>query len=194
MTLSVECASRCAASATKSGFSTSAARDAAHISSENVFNYPDARSHRRSVPLASEANTDTFACESPLYAHVEGTREQKLAALDDITDFATVEWQECPADWQSPFRPPGGGRILQIGRTLNDLIPWRHSGVAVEDELGRLHPTLRNAGTRRWHTACCNVEDRSQAFRETGDRKIGSNPPMLVALKLESRNNSTPGC
>ena len=43
---------------------------------------------------AGEANTDTPARVH--YTHVEGTREQKLAALDGIADFSTVEWQECP--------------------------------------------------------------------------------------------------
>ncbi len=30
------------------------------------------------------------------YARIEGTREEKLAALNNINDFAKVKWQDCP--------------------------------------------------------------------------------------------------
>jgi len=62
------------------------------------------------------------------YSRIEGVRKAKLAALDAITDFATVKWQDCPADWQSPFRPPGKGDYFDWPLLL-DLMPWQQSGV-----------------------------------------------------------------
>ena len=75
---------------------------------------------------AREAKTDTPARVH--YARVEGTRKDKLAALDDITCFSKVEWQECPEDWLSPFRPPGVGDYF-AHPLLADLMPWQQSGV-----------------------------------------------------------------
>ena len=62
------------------------------------------------------------------YARIDGTREEKLAALDIIQRPANVEWQDCPDDWQSPFRPSGEGDYF-AWPLLADLMPWRQSGV-----------------------------------------------------------------
>ncbi|MGH9800520.1 MAG: N-6 DNA methylase, partial [Blastocatellia bacterium] len=43
------------------------------------------------------------------YVRIDGTREDKLTALDSIKGFAKVKWQNCPDNWQAPFRPAGKG-------------------------------------------------------------------------------------
>ena len=62
------------------------------------------------------------------YARIDGTREEKLATLDAIQGSANVEWQECPDNWQSPFRPSGEGDYF-AWPLLADLMPWQQSGV-----------------------------------------------------------------
>jgi len=149
--------------------------------SDNVFNI------QTPVVIAvafrvSGANTDAPARVH--YTHVAGTREQKLAALDDIPDFTTVEWQDCPDDWQSPFRPKGEGRYFEWP-LLTDLMPWQHSGV----QLKRTWPIAPDTETiaRRWR-ALLNAEDRTTAFRETGDREIH----VSYDVDLTGKGDSTP--
>ena len=102
------------------------------------------------------------------YVRIEGSRDSKLAALKAITDFATVKWQDCPDNWQAPFRPAGEGDYFDWP-LLTDLMPWQHSGI----QLKRTWPIGPDTQTleRRWHSLL-HASDRSDAFRETGDRKI----------------------
>ena len=62
------------------------------------------------------------------YARIEGTRQEKLAVLDAIDSFSKVEWQDCPDEWQAPFRPAGEGDYF-AWPLLTDLMPWQQSGV-----------------------------------------------------------------
>lgn len=62
------------------------------------------------------------------YARIGGTREAKLSTLNAIADFACVKWQDCPQDWQAPFRPAGKGRYFDWP-LLTDVLPWQQSGV-----------------------------------------------------------------
>lgn len=75
---------------------------------------------------AKAAKPDTPAAVH--YARIDGTRDEKLAELDAITGFSAVAWQDCPADWQAPFRPVGQG-IYFGWPLLTDLMPWQQSGV-----------------------------------------------------------------
>jgi hypothetical protein len=61
------------------------------------------------------------------YARLEGTRTEKLAALDALRAVADLPWQVCPSDWQAPFRPAGRGTYF-AWPLLKDLMPWQHSG------------------------------------------------------------------
>lgn len=83
------------------------------------------------------------------YARIEGTRKAKLAALDAITDFASIRWQNCPDDWQAPFRPAGTGDYF-AWPLLTDLMPWQQSGV----KAGRTWVIAPDEGTleKRWGT------------------------------------------
>ncbi len=103
------------------------------------------------------------------YVRIEGSREEKLAALDAIDGFGSVAWRDCPQDWQAPFRPAGAGDYFSWP-LLTDLTPWQHSGV----QLKRTWPIAPDEETleRRWR-ALLRAPDRAGAFRETGDRKIG---------------------
>ena len=113
-----------------------------------------------------EAKPDTPAVVH--YARIDGTRDEKLAALDDISCISAVAWQDCPADWQAPFRPVGQG-VYFSWPLLTDLMPWQHSGV----QLKRTWPIAPDAETleRRWR-GLLNAGDRSKAFHGTGDREV----------------------
>jgi hypothetical protein len=118
------------------------------------------------------------------YARIEGTRETKLSALDDITGFASVKWQNCPDDWQAPFRPAGKGRYFDWP-LLIDLMPWQHSGV----QLKRTWPIAPDTETldRRWR-GLLKAMDRSKAFHGTGDREIDG----TYRVALTDMTDSTP--
>jgi len=102
------------------------------------------------------------------YARIQGDHDAKLQALDAIRDFSAVEWEECPKDWRSPFRPAGSGAYFDWA-LLTDLFPWQHSGV----QLKRTWPIAPEKSTleARWHQLLA-AKDRAEAFRETGDRTI----------------------
>ena len=115
-----------------------------------------------------EAKQDTPA--TVRYARVEGTREEKLAVLDDLTCFSAIDWQDCPTDWQARFLPPGRGAYFDWP-LLTDLMPWQHSG----SQLKRTWPIAPAVETlkHRWR-ALLQTDKRSEAFRETRDRNIHS--------------------
>jgi hypothetical protein len=104
------------------------------------------------------------------YARIEGTREEKLEALDAISGLNGLRWQECPSEWQAPFRPSGKGKYFSWP-LLTDLMPWQHSGaqfkrtwpIAPDKELLR----------RRWRDLL-QSSNRAPAFKETRDRKVES--------------------
>ncbi len=118
------------------------------------------------------------------YTRIEGTRAEKLAMLNAITDFASVEWRDCPDQWQYSFRPAGEGEYF-AWPLLIDLMPWQHSGV----QLKRTWPIGPDAETlgRRWRELL-QTSDRPKAFRETEDRTVAGT--YRVALSGES--DSTP--
>ena len=112
---------------------------------------------------AREAKADTPA--RVRYARVEGTREEKLAALDGISSFSTLEWRECPNAWLTPFRPLGEG-VYFTYPFLKDLMPWQQSGV----KAGRtwvIAPEIE-ALTNRWsHLLQAERADRSSLFKNS---------------------------
>ena len=102
------------------------------------------------------------------YARIDGTRDEKLATLEAITNFEQVAWVECPREWQAPFLPAGQGEYFNWP-LLSDLMPWQHSGVQVK----RLWPFGPDESTlnRRWQ-ALLVADNRALAFREDRDQKI----------------------
>ena len=101
-------------------------------------------------------------------AIIDGTRSGKLRELDAVTCFKSLAWQDCPDDWQAPFRPAGTG-TYSAWPVLADLLPWQHSGI----QLKRTWPIAQNVSTleKRWRKLLSSG-DRASAFRETGDRQI----------------------
>ena len=109
------------------------------------------------------------------YARIEGKRDEKLAALNSITRFSAIAWQDCPDGWQTPFRPTGQGAYFGWP-LLIELMPWQHSGA----QLKRTWPIAPDVATleRRWRSLL-QSDDRSKAFRETRDRKVHSQRSSL---------------
>jgi len=103
------------------------------------------------------------------FARIDGTREEKLKALDAITDFASLQWQDCPDKWRARFSPAGVGKYFDWP-LLTDLLPWQHSGL----QFKRTWPIAPDRDTleRRWR-ALLSARDRSAAFHGTGDREAG---------------------
>lgn len=116
------------------------------------------------------------------YTRIDGSREEKLAKLDAITDFTDLKWQTCPDDWHAPLRPGGKGSYFD-SPLLTDLMPWQHSGV----QLKRKWPIAPDVDTltRRWE-ALLAASDRGEAFRESGDRVIAKTyKPLLPTQKRD---------
>jgi hypothetical protein len=116
------------------------------------------------------------------YARIEGARTAKLKALEAIADFTSVKWQDCPSDWQAPFRPAGKGKYFNWP-FLTDLVPWQHSGI----ECKRTWPIAPDKETleRRW-AALLNSDDRARLFRETDDRKVSGKYDIALTSKASS--------
>lgn len=133
--------------------------------SENVFNI------QTPVAIAVAVRTGEKNGDQPAtvrYARLEGTRVQKLEALETISDFSLVDWQTCPDRWQSRFKPTGEG-VYFDWPLLTNLMPWQHSGV----ELKRMWPISadEDALEKRWH-ALLQSSDRAVAMRTTEDRQV----------------------
>ena len=101
------------------------------------------------------------------YAKITGSREEKLAALNDVAGFDDLDWRGCMEGWQNPFLPAGEGDYF-AWPPLTDVFPWQHSGV----EMKRTWPIggTKEVLQRRW-AALLTAGDRKLAFREA-DRKI----------------------
>jgi len=102
------------------------------------------------------------------YACLDGSRADKVKALDSLRGLASHRWKLCPEGWQAPFRPAGKGQYFDWP-LLTDLLPWQHSGVQVK----RTWPIAPDKETlrRRWR-ALLAASDRAKSFRETRDRRI----------------------
>ena len=148
--------------------------------SENVFNI------QTPVAIAVAFRAADKKPDSPAkvrYASIEGTRPEKLAALDTITDFGQVNWQDCPDDWQAPFRPEEEGAYFHWP-LLTDLMPWQHSGV----QLKRTWPICADETTlrQRWQSLL-QSNNRSEAMRATGDRQANKSWCSYSEKQIQSR-------
>ena len=80
------------------------------------------------IAVAMRSGQPSEAPASVRYARIEGTRREKLDKLEAIDGFGKVDWQDCPDEWQAPFRPPGEGDYFSWP-LLTELMPWQQSGV-----------------------------------------------------------------
>ena len=133
--------------------------------SENVFNIQTPVAIAVAMRKGAESRNQPAKVR---YARIDGSRDEKLKALNEIADFTGVEWEDCPDDWQDPFTPAGTGEYFSWP-LLTDLMPWQHSGVQAK----RTWPIAPDEDTlkRRWD-GLLNADDRAVAFRESSDRKI----------------------
>lgn len=138
--------------------------------SENVF------AIQTPVAIALALRTEKMTADKPAnvrYVRIEGTRAEKLAALNLVDSFAhaSLEWQDCPEEWGGPFRPAGSGDYFDFP-PLTDLIPWQHSGAEVK----RTWPIAPDAEPlrRRWRSLLSSLDsiELGMAFKETRDRNI----------------------
>src|SRR6266571_2596975 len=140
--------------------------------SENVF------AIQTPVAIAVAARYGKADRDTPAkvrYAQIEGTREEKLRALDSISEFPSLHWEVCPDGWQANFRPAGAGKYFDWP-LLTDSLPWQHSGA----QFKRTWPISADPDTlkSRWR-ALLGARDKAAAFKETRDRKInGAYPPL----------------
>jgi len=132
--------------------------------------------------VARYANADGNTPAKVRYVRIDGTRAEKLKALDGITDFTSVDWEDCPDEWHAPFRPAGKGKYFDWP-LLTALFPWQHSGAQFKRTwpIGADPETLK----ARWR-ALLAASDKAAPFKETRDRKVtGSYPPLQDRGKRE---------
>jgi hypothetical protein len=117
------------------------------------------------------------------FTRIDGSRDEKLKALDAIQDFASLQWEDCPGDWQAPFRPSGTGNYFDWP-LLTDLLPWQHSGV----QLKRTWPLAPDKVTleARWRALLC-ARDRSKAFHGTGDREVTGTYSIALSFQASEK-------
>ncbi len=123
------------------------------------------------------------------YTKIEGTRAEKLAALNIVSAFTDLTWLDCPVRWHAPFLPQGRGAYFDWP-ALNELFPYRRSG----SKFGRSWPIAETASVleARWNKFRNAKKDaRSILFRNNKFRKIekqyldhrtGLKLPVLVSV------------
>lgn len=154
--------------------------------SDNVFAIQTPVAIAVAVRAKKKSNSETAA--KVHYARVEGSREEKLAILDAMVDFGSINWQACPDDWHAPFRPAGRGDYF-TWPLFTDLMPWQHSGV----QLKRTWPIAPDEATltARWK-GLLHAPDKATALRETGARRIDGAYDGLKPLASLAREAPPP--
>lgn len=102
------------------------------------------------------------------YVRIKGSRAQKLAALEQVKDFTSLNWEICRSGWADFFVPERHGAYFS-NPLLKDIFPWQHTGV----EFKRTWPIAPDKDTllRRWQSLS-QAQDKRCFFRETPDRTI----------------------
>lgn len=104
------------------------------------------------------------------YCRVEGNRAAKLEKLESIEGLKNLQFEDCPTEWQAPFRPQSTAVFFDWPQ-ITDLMPWQTSGAQIK-RTWPLGPT-REVLNARW-AALLKAADRAASFKETRDRKIAS--------------------
>ena len=106
------------------------------------------------------------------YAKIKGSRRQKFDALNRIVRFTSVNWEMCPKDWHTPFKPESKGDYFRWP-ALTSLFPWQHTG----SKFGRTWPVAETKDVleERWmeFLGFTNGKRRKE-FKETADRNLDS--------------------
>ncbi|HXG39538.1 MAG TPA: type ISP restriction/modification enzyme, partial [Candidatus Limnocylindrales bacterium] len=111
------------------------------------------------------------------YTRIEGSRDEKLAALDGIRSFADLAWSVCGSAWHDPFLPRTAGNYW-AWPLVTDIFPWQHTGVETKRPwtIGPSASLLRE----RWRRLLSRREtDRAEAYHQTRDRRANRSYPAL---------------
>lgn len=111
------------------------------------------------------------------YSRIDGTQEEKLALLGNITSFKDLNWSKCPDGWQDLFLPGGDGNYWDWP-LLTDIFPWQENGVQFKRTwpIGENQSVLQN----RWEKLLSlSPSDRGKALKETAARKVSNSYPAL---------------
>lgn len=115
------------------------------------------------------------------FARVDGTRDEKLEVLDNIHGFISLQWEECPNDWQAPFRPFGTGAFFHWP-LLTDLLPWQQAGI----KAGRTWVIAPDAETlkKRWRFLCTTDKgSRVALFKNSPTGRQAHHTPFQLPPK-----------
>ena len=114
-----------------------------------------------------------------------GSEQEKLAALDTAESFGNFQWRECSSESDSPFYASGTGAYFDWP-AVTDVFPWHHSG----SQLKRTWPVgeTREVLAKRWQSLVQAGKNRRPVlFKETRDRKVGGNYPVLSDGEARNR-------
>lgn len=119
------------------------------------------------------------------YARIEGTQEEKFAALSAVTSFKDLKWRKCLTGWLDPILPGGEGDYWGWP-LLTDLFPWQENGMQFKRAwpIGESQTLLET----RWKRLLqLPKSERGKALRETSARRITQSYPAL-----DSSNRTLP--
>ena len=112
-----------------------------------------------------------------------GSEQEKLAALDSVASLGDLDWRECTQEWGAPFFPAETGAFSDWP-AVTDVFPWQHSG----SQLKRTWPIgeTKELLVKRWRSLLeMSARKMSDAFRETGDRKVSDKYPGLLDASIQ---------
>ncbi len=146
--------------------------------SENVF------AIQTPVAIAIGYRSEETRSDEPArvrYARVDGTREEKLAALSRITSVEDVESRECMSGWTQPFLPSGEGDFFSWP-LLTDIFPWQHSGAQYK-RTWPIAPDPESLNLRWVKLLEADGNTQRVLFRESRDRHLDRAYPALAATE-----------
>ena len=112
-----------------------------------------------------------------------GSEQEKLAALDSVASLRDLDWNGCTREWGAPFLPAATGAFSDWP-AVTDVFPWQHSGT----QLKRTWPIgeTKDLLVKRWRSLLeMPARKMSDAFRETGDRRVGGTYPSLLDASIQ---------
>ncbi len=129
------------------------------------------------------------------YTKIVGSRSDKLAALEGVTSFDDLSWQEVSSDWEQPLIPRGEGDFFSWP-LLTDLLPWQHSGVQFK-RTWPMSPTAELC-RRRWETLLAAPKQDQPALLVETDRTQVSRrhksfaAPGITLAPIDTLDRNTP--
>ncbi|GAI18405.1 unnamed protein product, partial [marine sediment metagenome] len=96
------------------------------------------------------------------HTKIEGTKKEKLKALNAVTSADSLKWKQAPNGWQEPFIPETKGQFTKWP-LITDLFPWQNNGVQCKRTwvIGPSQQLLCD----RWENLL-KAENRAKAMKE----------------------------